>query len=241
MKTRAKLHQFHTENLRSVNAALKRVAASTRHAIASDNASDILTFTRLYVTLLGVWAECRLAKLLFQPNAYSDADCQAVRSEDAHLDRWHKVVELAFRKHYGIPKASLSSGILQHSAHARYDTLRSLLNDELRYIITLRNKLAHGQWVYPLNRNGADIAQDQMDALRTENLFSLQCKRKIIDALLNMIADLALSLPTFERDFDSHYKCITDAQRDLSTRCFDSYASCLKAKYERGKQKRRTA
>ena len=238
MKTRDKLYQFHTANLCAVSAALDRVAASTRNAIARNVAPEVDVFTRLYATLLGTWAECRLAKLLYHRTAYNDADCQIVRSQSTHLDRWHKVVELAFRKHYAIPHAALSAHTLTHSANARYATLSALLNDDLRFVITLRNKLAHGQWVYPLNENWDDVAQEQMDALRTNNLLTLNFKKTILDALLNAIADLAMSLPTFERDFDNHYRQIQNAQRDLRTRSFAKYTASLQSKYQRGRAKR---
>lgn len=238
MKTREKLYEFHTANLRAVSAALDRVATSTRNAIARDVAPEVDTFTRLYATLLGAWAECRLAKLLYHPHAYNGADCQIVRDQSTHFDRWHKVVELAFRKHYGVPHATLSADTLTHSAYARYQTISTLLNGELRFVITLRNKLAHGQWVYPLNENWDDVAQEQMDALRNENLLSLKFKKVILDALLNAIADLALSLPTFERDFDNHYRQIQNAQRDLRTRSFANYRTSLQSKYQHGRAKR---
>ncbi|MBL8812467.1 MAG: hypothetical protein JNM43_20045 [Planctomycetaceae bacterium] len=238
MKPRKKLYEFHTANLRAVSAALDRVAASTRTAIASNVPPEIETFTRLYAMLLGAWAECRLAKLLYHPNAYNDADCQTVRNQSTHLDRWHKVVELAFRKHYIIPHAALSENTLTHSAYSRYRTISTLLNGELHFVITLRNKLAHGQWIYPLNDQWDDVAQVQMDALRTENLLSLKFKKVILDALLNAIADLALSLPTFDRDFDNHYRQIQNAQRDLRTRSFADYSASLQSKYQRGRAKR---
>jgi hypothetical protein len=54
--------------------------------------------------------------------------------------------------------------------------LSEMLAKDLSSIIELRNKLAHGQWVYPLNNDSNDVAQEQMDALRVENLLSLQFK-----------------------------------------------------------------
>src|ERR1035437_9874205 len=105
MKTPEKLYRFHVNHLRSVDNALDRVARSARDAVARSERTGIDTFVRLYALLLGAWAECRLAKLLFEPNAFTADDQKLVLISNTHLDRWHKLIEVAFRKHYNIPKA----------------------------------------------------------------------------------------------------------------------------------------
>jgi uncharacterized protein with von Willebrand factor type A (vWA) domain len=115
-----------------------------------------------------------------------------------------------------------------------------MLTNDLRPIVQLRNKLAHGQWVYPLNDAGKDIAQAQMDALRVENLLSLQFKKSLISALSDAIHDLVVSRPTFERDFDRHFRVIVETRRNLQTREYSSYAKVLRDKYKRGKTKKPT-
>src|SRR5262245_2426845 len=131
MKPDTELYKYHTKNLRAVSSALDRVALSARNAIARTAETEVETYTRLYLTLLGAWAECRLAKLLYHSSAYAVADRQSVRAQNTHLGRWHKVVELAFRKYYKIPKADLNEHTLVHSANSRFQTLKSLLDSEL--------------------------------------------------------------------------------------------------------------
>lgn len=240
MKTPDKLYEFHVANLRAVETALDRIALSMRDAVSRDDHKSIDTNTRVYALLLGAWAECRLAKLLYEPNAFTTADRATIQDETTHLARWQKVVDTAFRKHYSVPKATLSKTTLPHSAFARLQTLSDLLKDDLRSIITLRNKLAHGQWIYPINDAADDIAQEQMDALRTENAQSLQLKRRLLDYLLRGVYDLALSKPAFERDFDSHYRALEQTRVNLRTRDYDSYRQRMQAKLKRGRQKRAT-
>jgi hypothetical protein len=113
-----------------------------------------------------------------------------------------------------------------------------MLISDLRSIIELRNKLAHGQWVYPLNSDGDDVAQEQMDALRVENLFSLQFKKNLLESLSSAIHDLVVSKPTFERDFDDHFRRIVETQRNLKNRDYKKWANGMREKYERGKVKK---
>jgi hypothetical protein len=113
-----------------------------------------------------------------------------------------------------------------------------MLEKDLRSIIEVRNKLAHGQWIYPLNSGNNDIAQKQMNTLKSENLLSLQYKKQLITHLADIIHDLIVSKPAFERDFNNHYKYIINTRRNLRTRDYEKYLRQMKAKFERGKIKR---
>ncbi|MGD1156377.1 MAG: hypothetical protein ABSA41_11155 [Terriglobia bacterium] len=233
MKSPDKLYRFHVENLRAVQVGLDKVLAAGRRSIALRQASAVPTYLRLYAFMVGAWAECRLLKLLYEPAAFSDAERQTIRDETA-LVRWVKVVETAFRRHYLIPAATLQPPALPKTAHVRLQVLTSVIQDDLRWIITLRNKLAHGQWAYPLTDDLEDIAQEQMDALRTENLLSLKQKASLIEWLCASIHDLVVSLPTFNRDFDRHFARIEQTRRNLATKDYARWVSQIKTKHDRG-------
>lgn len=235
-----KLHRFHCENVRAVDSGLECVARSLRDAVASNDLTAIATYLRLYFLLVATCGECRLAKLLYEP-AFSDGDRKRFREVPAHLDRWKLLVEDAFRKHYNVPYAVLSKTTLPHSAYYRYVALGDLLSSELSGIITLRNKLAHGQWVYPFAEDGEKIAQAQMDALRTENALSIQLKHNLIVCLLEVIHFLRVSKKTFERDFDDAFRRIEQLRQQLTSKSYDHYAEILRARLARGKKARRKA
>ncbi len=46
----------------------------------------------------------------------------------------------------------------------------------LRILIEIRNKLAHGQWIYPFNNEGNTVDPDKFKLIDKENLQSLQFK-----------------------------------------------------------------
>ena len=183
--------------------------------------------------MLGAWAECRLLKLLYEPDAFSDAERLIILAENA-LARWEKVIETAFRRHYRIRAAKLQPPALPKTAHARLQVLTSVIREDLRWIITLRNKLAHGQWAYPLTDDLQDIAQEQMDALRTENLLSLKQKALLIEGLCASIHDLVVSPPTFDRDFDSHFARIEQTRCNLATKNYAWWVNQIETKHDRG-------
>ncbi len=233
MKPPEKLYQFHAENLRAVGAGLDDILVLARSAIARRRKASAATHLRLYAFLLGAWAECRLLKLLYEPNAFDDAARRSVLSKKALL-RWHAVLEVAYRRHYGIPRARLKPPALPVTAAERLQKLRSILDDDLSSIITLRNKLAHGQWAYPLNDALNDVAEAQMRMLRQENILTLKFKAAMIESLCACIHDIVVSKPTFERDFDAHFRHIEQRRTDVQRRDYSTWERQLTDKYVRG-------
>lgn len=239
MKPPQKLYQFHVANLQEIDRAMDKVARSLRTFVSQNDEISVSAFIRLYALMLGAWAECRLRKLVYEPHGFNSDERELILAESTQLRQWQKAVELAFRRQYNIPKASLSASVLPHSAYARFDTLSRMLEKDLGSTIELRNKLAHGQWVYPLNSNCDDVAQEQMNALRVESLLSLQFKKTLLESLSSAIHDLVVSKPTFERDFDHHLQVIKETQRNLKNRDPEKWAESMRNKYDRGKVRKR--
>ena len=234
-----KLYQFHVSNLRSIEIAIGNTALSTRKAIAEQNQKAVESFIRLYSFLLGAWAETRLSKLLFEKKGITPDERNTVLAQKTQIDRWQKAVEVAFRKQYKVPSAALTEKTLPHSAFSRHASLIDILDNDLRSIIEIRNKLAHGQWVYPLNNEGNDVEAEKYNSIRHENLLALQFKMSLVSSLASIIHDLFISLPTFERDFDQHYKQIITTRTNLQKRDYGAYAKMLADKRQRGIKKRK--
>lgn len=235
----SQLYKYHVENLRSLEIAISNTSISARKAIADKNLPAVESFTRLYAFLLGAWAETRLHKLLNENGAYSNQDKAKVFSQKSQLNQWHKTVEVSYRKYFNIPRAPLSIESLPHTAFHRLNSVTSILDVDLKSIIEVRNKLAHGQWVYPLNANCTNLQTEKYNLINNENLLSLQFKKALITALANIVHDLAVSLPTFERDFDNHFRNIVTARNNLRNRSYDDYRESLINKKRRGVELRR--
>ena len=225
--TDKKLYRFHVTNIHSIEIALSHSAIAARGAIAEQNDPAIKSFVSLNAFLLGAWAENRLRKLLYESNGLSVAEREMVIYQPSQLDQWCKLIEVAFRKHYKIPHASLNDTNLFFTTSAQYKVLTDILNDDLRSVIEIRNKLAHGQWIYPLNNEGSDIENKKYQLLKNENLPSLQYKKSLLTSLTDIIHDLVVSLPTFERDFDKNYKKITNTRSNIKNRSYEKYVMQL--------------
>lgn len=239
MKPPKELYSYHVHNLRAIDRAMHRLALAFRHAISVRDDDTVASFTPLYALLLGAWAECRLQKLMYEPAGFDQGERGAIRSQGAQLNQWQAAVQLAFQKQYNVTKATLTQAALPGPVYSRYTTLIGLLKADLRPVIELRNKLAHGQWVHPLNRRRDDVAEKYKKALQSENLLSLQFKRRLLSYLAETINDLVVSRPAFERDFDTHFRAIVETRRNLATREYGNYVEHMRNKYQRGREQAR--
>ena len=224
----SKLYRFHVANLRELELAIGHAARLAKAAIASqDPQRSLRSLLRLYAFLTGAWAECRLQKLLHEEFGFSDAEREHVRQKSTQLEQWQATVDTAFRKHHNIPKAALNGRSLGVAHAARRKALHDMLENELRIVIEIRNKLAHGQWIYPLNSEGNKVEAEKFKLISKENLLSLQLIFSLIGHLADVINDLVVSPKAFLRDFEDHFKKLFQAQANLQRKDYAKYEATL--------------
>ncbi|MGN7503712.1 MAG: hypothetical protein ACTHPO_12090 [Alphaproteobacteria bacterium] len=226
-----KLHQYHSKNLSSLDSALLHTALAAKEAIRLRQHKQVTIFNRMYALTLGAWAEVRLLKLLYDTGGFPVVIRRQVEASDTLYERWEMCIEKAFEHKYNRPTDSLPK-----TAKLRYELIIKYLETHLKPTITIRNKLAHGQWIYPLNCDLSSVEESAKASLEQQNIMILQYKKNMLNAIASVIHDLVVSRPTFERDFDKHFQKVDDIERDISTRTYKSYVKELIKRFERGKQ-----
>jgi hypothetical protein len=224
----SKLYSHHVENLKEIELAIGHTARLARSAIASrDPQKSLRSLLRLHAMLIGAWAECRIRKLLHEEYGFNDQERSKITAKKTQLEQWQETIDLAFRKHHMLPKALLNERNLGVTHAARRAALHDVLNNELRIIIEIRNKLAHGQWIYPFNSEGNAVETDKYKLINNENLQSLQFKFDLIRHLAEATHDLVVSHRTFVRDFELHFKKLFQVRINLVTKKYTKYEKSL--------------
>lgn len=236
MSTSINMYNYHVENLRGLDKAIKDIQYVTKQSIRSGNTQKNLdSFKRIYTFLIAAWAETRLDKLLCETHTFSDSAINIIKSQDTQLNKWLKAVELSFKQYHNITSKKLTKNNIGQIHFDRFKALEGVLKNELKAIIEVRNKLAHGQWLYPLNRKSNAVSTNIYQALNNENHLSLMFKFKIIKNLSDIVHNLVISLPTFERDFSQIFGKIENAQRNLLNRKYENYVQKLVENSANGK------
>ena len=128
---------------------------------------------------------------------------------------------------------------MELKSFAYFQEINNMFNDYIKDIIEIRNKLAHGQWIYPFNNDNSDIEPKKYKYLKDENILHLQLKQQLVKELSLLIHDLVVSVDTFERDFENHYKKLKQVKMNIIKKSYDKYEENLIDKYKRGLAKRR--
>jgi hypothetical protein len=227
------IYRFHVANLREVEQGFEQIGRGLRRALGDGDEAAVSALTKTYALTLAVKVECRLAKLIHEPNV-ADVDREALLAVTNQVERWQNAVELGLRNHWATRGGELNELSLGHDIHARYQTLRAAIGEDLRPLIELRNKLAHGQWIYPLD-SSSEIATAQKTALESEQALSLSLKSRLLDSLADVVHDLVVSRNAFESSFERRYRSLLIIRRELADRRFQRYEAKLRAKRRRGR------
>ena len=223
-----KIYKYHVENLREIELTISHISRLARNTISSrDPENSLLSLLRLYSFLIGAWAETRLKKLLNEERGFIEVDRNEILTAATQIAQWKLTIEKAFRNHYGITNAKLNNISLGETTAARFEILNKVIDEDLKILIEIRNKLAHGQWIYPFNSEGTAIEQDKYRLINQENLQSLQFKYSLIKHLADTVHDLVVSKVTFERDFDLHFKQLNQVKINLARKHYSDYENML--------------
>lgn len=229
-----KKYKQHTANLRAVDEAFKEAVAVARSAIRDQKNDLEEAQSKLCGLLLGVWAETRLSKLLNEQNFFADDERDRYFGIDNLFDRWTAVLEHGFRKHYRARQ--LSEASLGHGAFHQFCTLRQHLEFHIKPILEIRNKLAHGQWIYPFASNSpnGEVVQEKYLALKNINIHSLNLQYLILKHLSDLIFLLLANKTAFQRDFDNSYSKISDQVRRLESQSYQTYRNKIIQRSQQG-------
>lgn len=222
------LFHAHSRNLRALDNSLTYTAIAVKRELRHSQTVVADIHTKIYALLLGAWAECRLNKLLEKKGGFDEKQVSSIRNGRTIQDKWDRLIKTAFKHHYKVNKR-ITEKKLGHTAYARYSSLLDIVRLQLFPIIHLRNKLAHGQLVYPLNNEMTEISTDSMRALNTENILTLQYKRTLLGHIIDLIECLAMSKPAFERDYDRYYDNIITVVSRINDVNYRKFAERMKS------------
>jgi hypothetical protein len=228
------LFKCHVENLRSVKRAVASLEHPLKNAVSRQHQNEEDALTKLYALLVAAKLECRLQKLLYQPDGFDESLRAQVLAEDTQLDRWLRAIAVAFQFQYNV--RALSEETLKFTAWSQYRELTKLVQEDLRPIIELRNKLAHGQWEYSLNSTGTGVAQDQMRDLKTLNFTRIRLQSALADYICDDIHELVVARDARARNFDQHYNRILETRRNLEVQSHERWSEMMRRKYRRVKR-----
>lgn len=221
----------HSANLKAVTAALVQIERAHKRAIREADQPSELATRKIHTLLLGVYAEARLRKIIEDPTGFNDRERELIWLEKRQDKRWLSTVDFAARRHYGVLAHQSLNEVLSIVALARVEDVSAILRRDLAPVITDRNRIAHGQWVWQLksrSENQFTVDQSNFDY----NYVALRARFRLLDLIGRLVNVLCVSEPTFDRDFSSLMQKIDEVKKDLDGSNYSTFASQLRARSE---------
>lgn len=194
-------HPFrrHAANLAAVKKGLRQLERLHRAAIRKGDQPAIETLARFHMLGVGLMAEAQLRAILWDPNGFNERERSLLRNVTGQLNRWGAAVEYAFRRHFSVPvHRDLDKFVLGGGPFEQFQTVLSVLNSHLSVVIDDRNRTAHAQWVWHLNNKETAFVGA---APRPLNYRAIKARSDLIVNIGKLVHVLAVSEPTFQRDF----------------------------------------
>ncbi|MGA5663636.1 hypothetical protein ACPCZR_29985 [Bacillus bombysepticus] len=236
------MYRMHCENLKQLESAISLIQRDLRKYISMEQSHNEEIYTKILSYLVTCWTEVRILKLIHEQNAFTEGEIQIVMAANTLEQKWIYALNISICKAYGLQFTDNSNRIeqlLPFTPRVRYKEIRNLIANDLVPSITIRNRIAHGQWVYAFKNGLREVSTDLMRELRNENIVELQLRVKIFKNLTQIIHDLAVSPPTFERYFDENFQKLEQQKNNLHKRNYRIYKEKMVRKYQRGLDKRR--
>lgn len=235
------MYKKHCNNLRQLEAAIKLTQRDLRRYISMNIQENEYIYTKIFSYLVTCWAEVCVLKLAYEPNAFTEKEIADILSVSTLENKWITALNVSFCRAYNIKYTNdcdIIESKLPFTHSSRYSALLDLIKNDLVQSIEVRNKIAHGQWLYAFTNDLKNFSQETTKKLRTENIVQIQLRMKLLKSLAKIINDLVVSPKTFIRDFDNHYSNIVQHRNNLHKREYSKYKESMIAKYKRGIDKR---
>lgn len=147
-------HPFrkHSANLRAASAGMTQAERAHKAAIRRGDAPATDFAARMHQLMVGLLAEAHLGKIISDPGGFNAKERKLLSQEGSQIDRWLRAVELACRRHYGVPlHLEITVSTTAVGVPSQYAAINNLLRNDLETVVQDRNKLAHAQWQWLLN------------------------------------------------------------------------------------------
>ena len=170
--------QFHknfSKNLAILKSARKEINIQINDALRRDDSHSLKIYTNIYLLIYASWTEALLVRLIHTPSGFTDEEKAKILKDKNVLNKWGKCINTAFSKF----KKSGSE------IPNKKRQIKKLIHSYIGTQANIRNKIAHGQWEYPLfSKNMSHnpeilIYMKSIDVIQIDTWFEIFGRRNI--------------------------------------------------------------
>ena len=220
------IYRAQTQNVRSLRADMQQVRRVLNESLRLNNTTQTVAFTKIYALTFCSWAEANFSKVLHTPYGFSLSEIAQVQAAKANG------IAMAWKKclHLGLRHLDARRGSFLPNTKKKIESLVDL------YVFdpaSIRNKLAHGQWVIALNRTNEAVNKELTEKLLHLDLVKIE--RWISGHLiLSSAVETLIESPNraFMRDWNIFVADIEEQFSNVNQRTIEIHIANLLQKFD---------
>lgn len=200
------MFQKQTKNVQHLRKVIKQLNQDINESIQKSNTLKENIQVKLLALTYSAWSEAQFIQIIYTPNAFTTNEINSMVKITGIFDRWKKLIKFSFEKieKYNFIEKEKSIEILKNNGETnkiallceRFNEEKQLIQEKKNELILLlqkyieepskiRNKIAHGQWVYPLddseiknNEPNASLKEDEHLKIKLDDLNPISIMRE---------------------------------------------------------------
>ncbi|MBM2770486.1 hypothetical protein [Burkholderia anthina] len=192
------LYLAQSENVRALLKAIDGVVRDINHQIRKGDDFQVSIKTKMLALTYSAWSEAQFVQILYTPNSFSSSEIKKISEEKERQGiarGWRCMLTLASQK--------IENDEVKKIISQRLTALINLVKIYIEQPATIRNKIAHGQWVRALNSKNTRENARLSSALASLDPVFIEKMVKVHQCLGRIVRDLVQSP---KNGFDSWYK-----------------------------------
>lgn len=219
--------QSQTKNVKELDRAWRIAKISLNLALKNDRDTEARIHTKTLSLIYSAWTEALFSKLIHTPYGFELSEIENIKNIKGMEAKWRRCLKLAKAKVLLAP----TFNSVQLSSAEIY--IKELIIDYVKTPSTLRNRIAHGQWVVAFQGDSVtDISSDLTLAIEELNVVDLDNLKMGFKGLADIIEAMIESPNNaFVKDYT---KVESDLKSNLSRRSgytLAGHIQSLKEKY----------
>ncbi|GAA4239735.1 hypothetical protein GCM10022291_35120 [Postechiella marina] len=183
------LYVLQSKNVRKLKKVEKSVIRTINTYVKKKDEFQVEINTKLYALVYCTLSEAQFIQIVNTPNGFLYSEIQKIKNEKERkgvVKAWELLFDLAFEKVN--PNWKNMDDLL-----IRRNEIQKIIDDYIKSPSELRNKIAHGQWDFALNRENTKLNSDKTNELGDLTVIKITIWSKVHQYLGLITRDLIQS------------------------------------------------
>ncbi len=224
------LHQLQTKNVKHLKKAEKNLRMDINRYLAKDDDFKVSINTKLYALLYSSLSEAQFLQILYTPLGFTQNQISQISSKRSIVQKWYLMIDLSIKK--------FGDYNTDNDLKKRRNQLRKLVIEYIESPQSIRNKVAHGQWLVAFDGKNEKEKTDLSNKINNLTVIDIQKWFEVHQYLCFIVRDLVQSTSTnFEKSCSKNLSELNQFLLSSSGWTLSKRKADLKIKYANQKKR----